>query len=93
MKDLLKRTTIAALAGVLAAGMFTGCGEKKVDGTKTVATVDGTDVPMGVLSLFARESSRHRQLLCISSLWVAVLPISGVVWQMRIQERLMERAL
>ena len=30
-------------------------GEKKVDGTKTVATVDGTDVPMGVLSLFARE--------------------------------------
>ena len=55
MKDLLKRTTIAALAGVLAAGMFTGCGEKKVDGTKTVATVDGTDVPMGVLSLFARE--------------------------------------
>ena len=55
MKDLLKRTTIAALAGVLAAGMFTGCGEKKVDGTKTVATVDGTDVPMGVFSLFARE--------------------------------------
>lgn len=55
MKDLLKRTTIAALAGVLAAGMLTGCGEKKVDGTKTVATVDGTDVPMGVLSLFARE--------------------------------------
>ena len=55
MKDLLKRTTIAALAGVLAAGMFTDCGEKKVDGTKTVATVDGTDVPMGVFSLFARE--------------------------------------
>ena len=54
MKELAKRTAVAALAGVMAAGMLTGCGEQKLDGTKTVATVDGTEIPMGVLSLAAR---------------------------------------
>ena len=55
MKELAKRTAVAALAGVMAAGMLTGCGEKKLDGTKTVATVDGTEIPMGVVSLAARH--------------------------------------
>lgn len=54
MKELAKRTAVAALAGVMAAGMLAGCGEKKLDGTQTVATVDGTEIPMGVLSLAAR---------------------------------------
>lgn len=56
MKKIVKNTTVAALAGVMAIGMLSGCGEKKIDGEKTVATVDGTDIPMGVFSLFARSS-------------------------------------
>lgn len=38
MKTMTKRTAVAALTGVMAVGMLTGCGEKKLDGTKTVAT-------------------------------------------------------
>ena len=94
MKDLLKRTTIAALAGVLAAGMFTGCGEKKVDGTKTVATVDGTDVPMGVLSLFAREQqaqtiAMYQQFMggSASNIWSGVADEhTGDLWRERCKE-------
>ena len=55
MKKIVKNTTVAALAGVMAVGMLSGCG-KTIDGEKTVATVDGTDIPMGVVSLYARES-------------------------------------
>lgn len=54
MKNSMKRTAVAALAGVMAAGMLTGCGEKKPDGTKTVATVNKTEIPLGVVSLYAR---------------------------------------
>ena len=43
------------MAGVLAAGMLAGCGAPgKIDGTKTVATVNGTQIPLGVVSLSAR---------------------------------------
>ena len=56
MKKIVKNTTVAALAGVMAIGMLSGCGTKKIDGEKTVATVDGTDIPMGVYSLYARQS-------------------------------------
>lgn len=55
MKEMAKRTAAAALAGFLAVGMLSGCGEEKLDGTKTVATVDGTEIPMGVVSLLARQ--------------------------------------
>ena len=56
MRRAAGRTAVAVLAGVLAAGMLTGCGEKKLDGTKTVATVNGTEIPMGVVSIAARET-------------------------------------
>ena len=46
MKTMTKKTAVVALAGVMAAGMLTGCGEKALDGTKTVATVDGTEIPL-----------------------------------------------
>ena len=77
MRDLLKRTTTVALAGVLAAGMLAGCGEKKVDGTKTVATVNGTEIPMGVLSLYAREqqaqtTALYQQFMGTSTIWDTV---------------------
>jgi trigger factor/foldase protein PrsA len=55
MKKLMKRTATLALAGTMAMGMLAGCGsEKAVDGTATVATVDGNAIPMGVVSLYAR---------------------------------------
>ena len=57
MRKIVKKTALAALAGVMAAGMLTGCGEEeKVDGTQTVATVNGEDIPMGILSLMVRQS-------------------------------------
>lgn len=64
MKKLAKRTAAAALAGVLAAGMLAGCGEeKKLDGTKTVATVDGTEIPLGVVSLMARQQQAYTEAM------------------------------
>lgn len=55
MKEMAKRTAAAALVGVMTMGMLAGCGETKLDGTKTVATVNGEEIPMGVLSILVRE--------------------------------------
>ncbi|WP_373214777.1 FKBP-type peptidylprolyl isomerase [Ruminococcus sp. 5_1_39BFAA] len=66
MKKAMKRTTVAVLTGVLAAGMLSGCGEKKLDGTQTVATVNGTEIPMGVLSLYARQSQAQTEAMYMS---------------------------
>lgn len=63
MKEMSKRVAVAALAGVMAMGMLTGCGEKKLDGSKTVVTVNGTEVPMGVLSLLVRQSQAQTNAL------------------------------
>ena len=41
MKKMVKRTAVVTLAGVMSVGMLSGCGSKTLDGTKTVATVDG----------------------------------------------------
>lgn len=66
MKKISKRAAVAALAGVMAMGMLTGCGEKKLDGTKTVATVDGTEIPMGVLSIMVRQSQAQTEAMYAS---------------------------
>lgn len=63
MKTMTKRTAVAVLAGVMAAGMFTGCGEEKLDGTQTVATVDGTEIALGVVSIAARESQAQTEAM------------------------------
>ncbi|WP_253288589.1 FKBP-type peptidyl-prolyl cis-trans isomerase [Blautia sp. MSJ-19] len=63
MKTMTKRTAVAALAGVVAAGMLTGCGEKKLDGSQTVVTVDGTEVPLGILSLSVREGQAQTEAM------------------------------
>ena len=63
MKAMTKRTAVAALAGVMTVGMLTGCGEKKLDGTKTVATVDGTEIPLGVVSLSVREGQAQTEAM------------------------------
>lgn len=66
MKEMVKRTAVVTLAGVLSAGMLTGCGSKTLDGTKTVATVDGTDIPLGVVSLYAREQQKQTTAMYLS---------------------------
>ena len=66
MKEMAKRTAVAALAGVMSVGMLTGCGSKTLDGTKTVATVDGTDIPLGVVSLYAREQQQRTTAMYMS---------------------------
>lgn len=63
MKEMTKRTAVVAMAGIMAAGMLTGCGEKKLDGSKTVATVDGTEIPLGVLSLSVRENQMQTEAM------------------------------
>ena len=63
MKTMTKRTAVAALTGVMAVGMLTGCGEKKLDGTQTVATVDGTEIPLGVVSLSVREGQAQTEAM------------------------------
>ena len=66
MKEMAKRTAVAALAGVMSVGMLSGCGSKTLDGTKTVATVDGTDIPLGVVSLYAREQQQRTTAMYMS---------------------------
>lgn len=55
MKRTIKRVAVTALAGCMAAGLLGGCSEKKLDGTQTVATVDGEEIALGVVSLVARQ--------------------------------------
>ena len=66
MKKIVKNTTVVALSGVMAIGMLSGCGSKSIDGEKTVATVDGTDIPMGVVSLYARELASLKRIYIIA---------------------------
>ena len=80
MKKIVKKTTVAALAGVMAVGMLSGCGDK-VDGTKTVATVDGTDIPMGVLSLYAREA--QAQTVAMYKMYMGS---AGNIWSQVVDE-------
>ena len=76
MKKLMKRTAAASLAGILAAGMLAGCGgEKKLDGTKTVATVDGTEIPLGVVSLMARQQQAYTE-----SMYASFGMSTGNIW-------------
>ena len=66
MRERSKRAAVAALAGVMTMGMLAGCGEKKLDGTQTVATVNGTDIPMGVLSIMVRQSQAQAEAMYAS---------------------------
>lgn len=66
MKERSKRAAVAVLAGVMTMGMLAGCGEKKLDGTQTVATVNETDIPMGVLSIMVRQSQAQAEAMYAS---------------------------
>lgn len=54
MKKFGKKIVCGTLMAALALGALTGCSDKKVDGTQTVATVDQTEITMGTASFLAR---------------------------------------
>jgi len=81
MKEMSKRAVVAALAGVMAMGMLTGCGEKKLDGSKTVVTVNGTEAPMGVLSLLVRQSQAQT-----NALYAQLMGADYAVWNTEAEE-------
>lgn len=66
MREMAKRTAVAALVGVTAMSMLAGCGEKNLDGTKTVATVNGTDIPLGIVSLSVRQQQAQTEAMYLS---------------------------
>lgn len=66
MRKTMTKTAAFALAGVMAAGMLTGCGAKELDGTKTVATVNGTQIPLGIVSLYARQQQAQTAAMYMS---------------------------
>ena len=66
MKKMMKRTAAVTLAGIMSVGMLTGCGSKTIDGTKIVATVDGTEIPLGVVSLYARQQQEQTTAMYMS---------------------------
>lgn len=98
MKKIAKNTTVAALAGVMAIGMLSGCGNKSIDGEKTVATVDGTAIPMGIVSLYARESQAQTVAMyqsfmgSASNIWSQVVDEkSGKTYGEQAAEQFMEQ--
>lgn len=63
MKNTWKKYAAVAMAGILSAGMLAGCGAKEkyaeFDGTKTVATINGEEIPMGLLSYVVRNQQAY----------------------------------
>jgi len=51
---MMKKAAAAVLACALAAGSLAGCGKTVVDGTKTLVTIDGEEVKLGVAAFLAR---------------------------------------
>ncbi|MFV0528420.1 MAG: FKBP-type peptidylprolyl isomerase [Lachnospiraceae bacterium] len=54
MKKVIKKAITGIAVAVLSAGIMTGCGS--IDGSKTIATVNQEDVPLGVVSYMLRYS-------------------------------------
>ena len=63
MKNSAKKAAVTALVCVTAAGMMAGCGNKKLDGTKTAVTVNKQEIPLGVVSLAARMQQEQAEAM------------------------------
>ena len=63
MKNSAKKAAVTALVCVTAAGMMAGCGNKKLDGTKTAVTVNKQEIPLGVVSLAARMQQAQAEAM------------------------------
>ena len=59
-KNIGKKIVVGCLAGTLAVTGLTGC-SGKMDGTSVVATVNGTDIPLGVVSFMTRYQQAQTQ--------------------------------
>ena len=72
-----KRTAVAALAGILSLSMLAGCGEKEIafDGNNTVATVNGTEIPLGLVSLTARQQQAE-----IYNMYLSISGYAYSIW-------------
>lgn len=72
-----RRTALTVLAGVLSMSMLAGCGEKELafDGNQTVATVNGTEIPLGIVSLTARQQQAQ-----IYDMYFSLLGYSYAIW-------------
>ena len=63
MNNSAKKIALTALVCVTAAGMMTGCGSKKLDGTKTAVTVNKEEVSLGVVNLAARMQQAQAEAM------------------------------
>ncbi|MBQ9064664.1 MAG: hypothetical protein IJ123_04380 [Blautia sp.] len=65
MKEKTRRIAACAVACITSASLLAGCGSKeiKIDGTKTAATINGTEVPMGLLSLMTRYQQGNQEYM------------------------------
>lgn len=71
MKKYTKKVAACMIVGALGLSMLGGC-SKKIDKEAIVATVDGEQVPMGVVSLLARY-----QQIKVSSMYTGMLGYSS----------------
>lgn len=62
MKYIKKKVVLGCLAGALAAAGLTGC-SNKVDGTRVAATVNGEEIPLGVVSFMTRYQQAQTQAM------------------------------
>ena len=60
-KSIAVLLAVLMLVGMM--GVLAGCGDSKLDGAKTVVTVNGTEIPMGVLSLDVRYQQANMENL------------------------------
>ena len=66
MKEKVRRIAACAAACITSVSLLAGCGSTaaaKLDGTKAVATVDGKEIPMGILSLMTRYQQGNQEMM------------------------------
>lgn len=78
MNKLNSRIAAGVLAAVLTAGTLTGCG--KLDGTKTVATVDGETVTLGLASYMMRDQQAQTESYYQMLAQSYGIDASGALW-------------
>ena len=91
MKNSVKKAAVTALVCVTAAGMMAGCGNKKLDGTKTAVKVNKQEIPLGVVSLAARMQQAQAEAMYKMYLGAEATCLSGVLRWVMIPMRLTVR--
>ena len=72
----MRKLTVAALISVMAMSLLTGCGkDEALDGTKAAATINGTEIPMGMVSLAARQQQAQ-----ITAMYMSYMGSADNIW-------------